>query len=168
MDCLWREVVALVPWPCSGVTYELVAMINVKCPSFMPTQVVSTTLVHVHVCYVLSREQFWLNKVSYFLEVIWTWECALNWFTLEPLHECLLNICNLSILGQHILNMYFLVIPMCIWFLIDLKICMTLTQHILNKYHWNFFGWTCVSRCKSMWKVCNLVVAPLPQIAKLP
>ena len=60
-------------------------------------------------------------------------ECALNWFTIELLHECMLDI---------FVDPYVQIIPNWSENLHD-----TQMQHILNNYYYNF-SWTCVGGCK--------------------
>ena len=50
---------------------------------------------------------------------------------------------------------FFWLIPMCKWFPIDSKICMTLKCSISYKSTIGIFSWTCVGGCKSMQKVCS-------------
>ena len=69
--------------------------------------------------------------------LIQTREYAFNWFTMESLHECLLDICHLHGLGQHIPSMFIIdpyvqMIPN--W---SKNVRDTQMQHILNIYHWN-------------------------------
>ena len=45
--------------------------------------------------------------------LIQIWECALNWFTMEPVHEPKLDICHLCGLGATYPKHVFLLIPMC-------------------------------------------------------
>ena len=54
---------------------------------------------HVHVCYVLHGGSYLLfNKVSYFW-IFQIWVCVLNWFTVELVHGCVLDIYHLHGLG---------------------------------------------------------------------
>ena len=43
--------------------------------------------------------------------IIQIWECALNWFTMELVHDHLLDICHLCGLGGNISSTYFFVDP---------------------------------------------------------
>ena len=62
--------------------------------------------------------------------LIQIWECALSWFTVEPVHKCQPDICHLHGLGATYPKHVFLLILKCKLFPIDLKTCMTLKNDI--------------------------------------
>ena len=57
-------------------------------------------------------------------------ECALNWYTMEPVHEPKFDICHLRGLGAEPPKDVYLLIPICKLFPIDMKICMALKRNI--------------------------------------
>ena len=79
-------------------------------------------------------------------------------FTVEPVHERLFDICHLRGLRVAYPKYVFLLIPMCKWFPIDLKICMTLKCSRSSTFTIGIFSWTCVGGCKSMWKVRSYAI----------
>ena len=91
---------------------------------------------------------------------------TLNWFTVEPLHACLFDICHLRGVGQHTLNTF-----CCCWSLCanDSRLSWRSAWHFNRVYphhlplehlvEHELVGVYLCGRCK--------VVAPLPQIAKL-
>ena len=86
---------------------------------------------------------------------------------MELVHEPKINICHLRGFWATYHKHVFLLIPMCKWFPINLKISMTLKRNIfLNIDCWNFLvghvlvGVNPCGRCT--------IVALLPQIANLP
>jgi hypothetical protein len=72
--------------------------------------VLTTSLVHVHVCYVLSRDSFDSTYLAKF-GLIQIWECALNWFTMELIHKLKLDIYHLHSLGATYPKNVFIVDP---------------------------------------------------------
>ena len=82
------------------------------------------------------RGYFWFNIVIF--DLIKRWKCALNWFIVEPVHESKLDISHLHGLRAIYSTHVFLLIAMCKWFSIDMKILHdTQTRHIHNIYYWN-------------------------------
>ena len=81
---------------------------------------------------------FYSKKLAIF-GLIEIWECALNWFTMELVHELKLDIFHLCGLGatypKHVFSVdpYVLMIPN--W---SKNLHAIQMQHILNNYCWDF------------------------------
>ena len=82
------------------------------------------------------------------------WECALNMFTMEPIHKNLTFVTS-AIQGHHILNTFFCWSP----YTNDSQLMCNFAWHSNTTYPntstIGMFSWASVSRCKSMWKVHN-------------
>lgn len=57
-------------------------------------------------------DDFDLTKF-FILRLIQIWECALNWLILEPIYECLVDICDLRSQRAVYPKQIYLLIPMC-------------------------------------------------------
>ena len=114
--------------------------------------ILTTLFFHIQVWCVLPRGLFWFVIVSYFWiysNLVVLLSTCLQW-------NRILTIVTFVVWGQHVLNVFFLLIPLCKWFPIDMNICMTLKHDISNT---GIFSWRCVCGCKSMLKVRSCDIA---------
>ena len=132
--------------------------------------IVSTApLVHDKVCFVLPHGYFWYMSITLdVFRLIQIWECALNWFIVEPIHKCLLNTSHLHGSGatypKHVFSFCW---SLCAK---DPQLILKFAWHSSTTYPKHLLLKFLVGHVLVGVNPCGrcVAVALLPQIAKLP